>query len=197
MDGRKDSACAKKHCRNGKESRIGLTGPRPLRALPIVRPDVQARHRQRQREFTSELADQEENSISANSQKLICTDSDDYSMDPPSKIFYGNPYGAIKKVELASPRGLFKTTMSPTRPMLNEALIDKLASEEQGCHIGRFSGKSRPKDVVRARPDERPSRPTAGGRPLADGPSGRPPGGRPRRTASPTAERIATLQKNS
>jgi hypothetical protein len=67
----------------------------------------------------------------------------------------------------------------------------------QGCHIGRLSGKSRPKDVVRARPDERPSRPTAGGRPLADGPSGRPPGGWPKRTTSPAAEHTATLQKNS
>jgi hypothetical protein len=72
---------------------------------------------------------------------------------------------------------------------------------QQGCHIGRLLGKSRPKDVVRARPDERPSRPTAGGRPKrtaawwmaqADGL-----GGRPRRTASPAAERTATLQKNS
>jgi hypothetical protein len=52
-------------------------------------------------------------------------------MEPPSKIFCGNPYGGIKKVEVASPRGLFKTTMSPTRPMLNEALVDKLASEEE------------------------------------------------------------------
>jgi hypothetical protein len=114
MDGRKDSACAKKHCSDGKESRIGLIGPRPLRALPIVRPNVLARRRQRQREFISELADEEENSISANSPKLICTDSDDYSMEPPSKIFCRNPYGAIEKVEVASPRGLFKTTMSPT-----------------------------------------------------------------------------------
>jgi hypothetical protein len=67
----------------------------------------------------------------------------------------------------------------------------------QGCHIGRLSGKSRPKDVVRARPDERPSRPTAGGRPLADGPSGRPKRTAAWRTASPAAERTATLQKNS
>jgi hypothetical protein len=73
----------------------------------------------------------------------------------------------------------------------------------QGCHIGRLSGKSRPKDVVRARPDERPSRPTAGGRPLADGPSGLPladgPGGRPvlRQSAQPpyrkTARNIITF----
>jgi hypothetical protein len=131
MDGRKDSARAKKRCSDGKESRIGLTGPRPLRALPIVRPNVLARRRQRQREFTSELADQEENSISANSPKLICTDSDDYSIEPPSKILCGNPYGGIKTVEVATPRGLFKTTMSPTRPMSSEALIDKLATEEQ------------------------------------------------------------------
>jgi hypothetical protein len=130
MDGRKDSARAKKHCSDGKESRIGLTGSHPLRALPIVRPDVLARRRQHQREFTSELTDQEENSISANSPKLICTDSNDYSMEPPSKIFCGNPYGGIKKVEVASPRGIFKTTMSPTRPMLSEALVDKLANEE-------------------------------------------------------------------
>jgi hypothetical protein len=127
MDGRKDSAHAKKHCSDGKESRIGLTGPRPLRALPIVRPDVLARRRQRQREFTSKLADQEENSISANSPKLICTDSDDYSMEAPSKILCGNPYGGIKKVEVPLPRGLFKTTMSPTQPMSSEALVDKLA----------------------------------------------------------------------
>jgi hypothetical protein len=114
MDGRKDSARAKKHCSDGKESRIGLTRPCPLRALPIVRPDVLARRRHRQREFTSELADQEENSISANSLKLVCTNSDDYSMEPPSKILCRNPYGGIKEVEVASPRGLFKTTMSPT-----------------------------------------------------------------------------------
>jgi hypothetical protein len=43
MDGRKDSPRAKKHCSDGKESRIGLSGPRPLRALPIVQPDVLAR----------------------------------------------------------------------------------------------------------------------------------------------------------
>jgi hypothetical protein len=131
MDGRKDSARAKKHCSDGKESRIGLTGPRPLQALPIVRPNVLARRRQRQREFTSELAGQEENSISVNSPKLVCTDSDDYSMEPPSKILCGNPYGGIKEVEVASPRGLFKTTMSPTRPMSSEALVNKLASEKQ------------------------------------------------------------------
>jgi hypothetical protein len=52
-------------------------------------------------------------------------------MEPPSKILCGNPYGGIKKVEVASPRGLFKTTMSPTRPMSSEALVDKLASEEE------------------------------------------------------------------
>jgi hypothetical protein len=78
-------------------------------------------------------------------------------------------------------------------------------SPNQGCHIGRLSGKSRPKDVVRARPDERPSRLTAGGQPKrtpfgrrpkqtaqAYGPSGRPkrtaqadgPSGRPKRTAA-------------
>jgi hypothetical protein len=110
----KDSSRAKKHCSDGKESRIGLTRPRPLRALPIVRPDVLARRRQCQREFTSKLTNQEENSISINSPKLIYTDSDDYSMEPPSKILCGNPYSGIKKVEVASPRGLFKTTMSPT-----------------------------------------------------------------------------------
>jgi hypothetical protein len=104
MDGRKDSAHTKKHCSDGKESRIGLTGPCPLRALPIVRPDVLARRRQRQREFTSELVDQEENSISTNSPKLICTNFDDYSIEPPSKILCGNPYGGIKKVEVASPK---------------------------------------------------------------------------------------------
>jgi hypothetical protein len=63
MDGKKDSARAKKHCSDGKESRIGLTGPRLLRALPIVRPDVLAHRQQHQREFTSELVDQEENNI--------------------------------------------------------------------------------------------------------------------------------------
>jgi hypothetical protein len=137
MDGRKDSAHTKKHCSDGKESRIGLTGPCPLQALPIVRLDVLARRRQCQWEFTSELADQEENSISANSPKLICTDSNDYSMEPPSKILCGNPYGSIKKVEVASPknqvpyRRLFKTTMSPTQPMSSEVLVDKLATEEQ------------------------------------------------------------------
>jgi hypothetical protein len=130
MEGRKDSTHAKKHYSDGKESRIGLTGPRPLRALPIVRPDVLACRQQRQREFTSELADQEENSISANSPKLVCIDSDAYSMEPPSKILCGNPYGRIKEVEVASPRGLFKTTMS-TQPMSSEALVDKLASEKQ------------------------------------------------------------------
>jgi hypothetical protein len=62
---------------------------------------------------------------------LICTDSDDYSMEPPSKILCGNPYGGIKKVEVASPRGLFKTTILPTQLMSSEALVDKLASEEQ------------------------------------------------------------------
>jgi hypothetical protein len=137
MDGRKDSAHAKKHSSDGKESRIGLTGAHLLRALPIVRPDVLACRRQCQREFTSKLADQEENSISANSPKLICTDSDDYSMEPPSKILCGNPYGGIKKVEVASPRGLFKTTMSPTRPMSSKALVDKLASEEQCKTLGK------------------------------------------------------------
>jgi hypothetical protein len=137
MDGKKDSACAKKHCSNGKESRIGLSGPPLLRALSIVRPDVLARRPQHQREFTSELTDQEVNNISANSPNLICTNSNNYSMEPPSKILCGNPYGGIKKVEVASPknqvpyRGLFKTTMSPTRPMLSEALVDKLATEEQ------------------------------------------------------------------
>jgi hypothetical protein len=137
MNGMKDSARAKKHSSDGKESRIGLTGARPLRALSIIRPDVLARHRQRQREFTSKLADQEENNIFANSPKLICTDSDDYSMEPPSKILCGNPYGGIKKVEVASPRGLFKTTMSPIRPMSSEALDDKLASEEQCKNLGK------------------------------------------------------------
>jgi hypothetical protein len=36
----------------------------------------------------------------------------------------------------------------------------------QGCHFRRLSGKSRLKDIVRTsvRLDERPSRPTAGGR---------------------------------
>jgi hypothetical protein len=137
MDSKKDSACAKKHCSDGKESRIGLTRPHFLRALPIDLPDVLACHQQRQREFTSELADQEENNISANSPKLICTDSDDYSMEQPSKILCGNPYGGIKKVEVASPknqipyRGLFKTTISPTQLMSSEALVDKLAAKEQ------------------------------------------------------------------
>jgi hypothetical protein len=41
-------------------------------------------------------------------------------MEPPSKILCGNPYGGIKEVEVASPRGLFKTTMSPTRSMSSE-----------------------------------------------------------------------------
>jgi hypothetical protein len=54
----------------------------------------------------------------------------------------------------------------------------------QGCHFGRLSGKSCPKNVVRMRLDERPSRPTVGRRPicLADGMNGRPVG-RPRWTA--------------
>jgi hypothetical protein len=53
--------------------------------------------------------------------------------------------------------------------------MDGMMLSGQGCHIGRLLGKSRPKDVVRARPDERPSRPTTSGRPicLADGPGGR------------------------
>jgi hypothetical protein len=58
-------------------------------------------------------------------------------MEPPSKILCGNPYGGIKKVEVASPRGLFKTTMSPIRPMSSEALDDKLASEEQCKNLGK------------------------------------------------------------
>src|SRR5450759_5420777 len=111
MDGKKDTACVKEHCSDGKESRIGLTGPRPLRALPIVRPDVLARRRQRQQECTSKLADEEENSISATSPKAICTDSDDCSIEPPSKILCGNPYGGIKKIEAASLEGLFKTCL--------------------------------------------------------------------------------------
>ena len=86
MDGRKDSAHAKKHCSDGKESRIGLTRPCSLRALPIIRPDVLAHCRQRQWECTSELVDQKENNISANSPKLICIDFDDYSMEPLSEI---------------------------------------------------------------------------------------------------------------
>ena len=131
MDGKKDTAHAKKHCSDGKESRIGLTGPRPLRALPVVRPDVLARRRQRQRECTSTLVDQEENSISANSPKVICTDSNDYSMEPPSKILCGNPYDGIKEVEVASPGELFKTTMSAIQPKSSEAIVNKLASEEQ------------------------------------------------------------------
>jgi hypothetical protein len=98
MDGRKDSACANKHCSDGKESRIGLTGPRPLRALPIVRPDVLACRQQRQREFTSEFADQEENSISANSPKLICTRSDDDSMEPGMSKWMS--YGKIYRLDV-------------------------------------------------------------------------------------------------
>lgn len=137
MDGKKDIARAKKHFSDGKESRIGLTGPRPLRALPIVRPDVLARRRQRQRECTSKLVDQEENSISATSAKLIRTDSDDDYMEPPSKISCGNPYGGIKEVEVASPGKLSKTTMSPIRPMSSEALVNKLASEEQCKNPGK------------------------------------------------------------
>lgn len=137
MDGKKDTARAKEHCSDGMESRIGLTGPRPLRALPIVRHDVLARRRQRQRECTSKLADEEENSISANSPKVICTDSDDYSTEPPSKILCGNPYGGIKKVEVPSLQGLFKTTMSPTRPMSSEVLVNKLGSEEQCKNPGK------------------------------------------------------------
>ncbi len=137
MDGKKDTTRAKEHCSDGKESRIGLTGPRPLRALPIVRPDVLARRRQRQRECTSKLADEEENSISATSPKVICTDSDDCSMELPSKILCGNPYGGIRKVEAASPEGLFKTTMSPTRPMPSDALVNKLGSEEQRKNPGK------------------------------------------------------------
>jgi hypothetical protein len=52
-------------------------------------------------------------------------------MERPSKSLCGNPYGGIKEVEVASPRGLFKTTMSPTQPMSSEALVDKLANEKQ------------------------------------------------------------------
>jgi hypothetical protein len=122
-----------------KDATVRPSHRRPRGHRPIVRLSenvrvttlVLARRRQHQREFTSELADQEENSISANSPKLICTDSDDYSIEPPSKILCGNPDGGIKKVEVASPRGLFKTTMSPTRPMSSEALVDKVANEEQ------------------------------------------------------------------
>jgi hypothetical protein len=46
----------------------------------------------------------------------------------------------------------------------------------QSCHFEHLSGKSRPKNVVRTRLDECPSRPTAGGWPIcpADGTSGRP-----------------------
>ena len=46
-------------------------------------------------------------------------------------------YGGIKKIEVASSknqvpyRGLFKTTMLPTQPMSSEALVDKLATEEE------------------------------------------------------------------
>jgi hypothetical protein len=137
MDGKKDTARAKEHCSDGKESRIGLTGPRPLRALPIVRPDVLARRRQRQRECTSRLADEEEDSISATSPKVICTNSDDYSIEPPSKILCGNPYGGIKKIEAASLEGLFKSTMLPNRPMSSEVLVNKFGSEEQSKNPGK------------------------------------------------------------
>jgi hypothetical protein len=58
-------------------------------------------------------------------------------MEPPSKILCGNRYGGIKIVEVASPRGLFKTTMSPTRPMSSEVLVDKLATEEQCKSLGK------------------------------------------------------------
>jgi hypothetical protein len=58
-------------------------------------------------------------------------------MEPSSKILYGNPYGGIKKVEVASPRGLFKTTMSPTQPMSSKVLVDKLATEEQCKRQGK------------------------------------------------------------
>jgi hypothetical protein len=58
-------------------------------------------------------------------------------MEPPSKISCGNPYGGIKEVEVASLGGLSKTTMSPTRPMSSEALVNKLASEEQCKNPGK------------------------------------------------------------
>jgi hypothetical protein len=78
----------------------------------------------------------------------------------------------------------------------NACMKDKVVTSDvfRENHVRRTSpGRVR----TSLRPDERPSRPTAGGRPLADGPSGRPPGGWPRRTPSPAAERTATLQKNS
>jgi hypothetical protein len=63
----------------------------------------------------------------------------------------------------------------------------------QGCHIGRLSRKSRPKDVVRARSDV----PTFGRTSESADRRRMAPGGQPKRTASPAAERTATLQKNS
>jgi hypothetical protein len=36
---------------------------------------------------------------------------------------------------------------------LGRVFLWKKTASIQGCHIGRLSGKSRPKDVVRARPD--------------------------------------------
>jgi hypothetical protein len=63
----------------------------------------------------------------------------------------------------------------------------------QGCFIGRLSGKSRPKDVVRARLDDPASGRTSESADRwrtaqADGTC---------RISSPAAERTATLQKNS
>jgi hypothetical protein len=90
-------------------------------------------------------------------------------MEPPSKILCGNPYGGIKIVEVASPRRLFKTTMSPTRPMSSKALIDKLASEEQ-CKIPGKAVKNTDVDVQNHSMDHLPQtmHPNPYGRTLKD-----------------------------
>jgi hypothetical protein len=106
---------------------------------------------------------------------LICTDSDDYSIEPPSKILCGNPYGGTKKVEVASPknqvpyRGLFKTTMSPTQPMSSKALVDKLASEEE-CKSPGKAVRNTDVDVRNHSMDHLPQtmRPNPYGRTLKD-----------------------------
>jgi hypothetical protein len=96
-------------------------------------------------------------------------------MEPPSKILCGNPYGGIKKFEVASPkiqvpyRGLFKTTMSPTQPMSSEALVDKLASEEQ-CKSASKGVKNTDVDVWNHSMDHFPQtmRPNSYSRTLKD-----------------------------
>jgi hypothetical protein len=65
------------------------------------------------------------------------------------------------------------------RPPKRQRQEDKSA-HGQGCHIGRLSGKSRPKDVVRARPDI----PVSGQTSESADRRQTAPGGRPKRTAA-------------